>query len=63
MIGDLKREFRDGGGLGMKVEKDPLQVGDMRNSILYTFGKNTIEVDMPKDAGSFPFDRVTKDNS
>ena len=61
MIGDRKREFCDSGGLGMRIEKDPLQIGDMQNNALYTFGENTIEVDflsadeVPTD---FPFTRV-----
>ncbi len=61
MIGDLKKEYSDSGGLGMKVELDPLQIGSLRDGTLYTFGESTIEVDQVKASdGSFPFERVSK---
>ena len=60
MLGDLKKECCDCGGLGMKIEKDPLQIGDMRSNTLYTFGESTVQVDITKAPdGSFPFERAS----
>ena len=59
MIGDSKKDYCDSGGLGLKIEKDPLQVGDMRNSTLYTLGESATEVNMQKCAdGKHPFERI-----
>ena len=45
--------------INTKPEKDPLQVGDMKNSTLYIFGESTTEVEMSKGAnGKYPFERI-----
>ena len=41
------------------AKADPVIVADIKNSILYTIGESTIEVDMPKGLDdSFPFNRI-----
>ena len=61
--GQKVAEYRRGDAMGEYLttsdqEKPLVQIGDVGNGVLYTFGESTIEVDMPEwPDGTAPFDK------